>query len=191
MQAGEGGVIVYEKASLREESIILNTLRRLFKPGIVREFFNGKHILVARAKRLEVFLVTDRMLELIVKIKKVGREPYCTGVFIGILREKRGRLTFRPSLDVMERLFQKAKMNAVIVTAKAEQLVLYGRDVLVEGVLDILPPIREYTLIVNENLEVLALGKPIYKPEKWKVLDPKTPVVKNLIDKGWYLRRGG
>lgn len=128
-----------------------------------------KVILIGEAARREVFITTKEVYKTLKKIKK---EPYTVGIIIGEFRRNK----FFPSLEGVK----FAKYKKIYVNDKAEQLVLYGRDVFPNSIIkgEKLKP-EEKCIIANKKGEILAIGK----VEKDKI--------KNIIDRGWYLRKGG
>jgi len=129
----------------------------------------SKVILIGEAERREVFITTKEVYK---TLKKINKEPYTVGVIIGEFRRNK----FFPNLEGAK----FAKYKKIYVNDKAEQLVLYGRDVFPNSIIkgEKLKP-KEKCIIVNKKGEILAIGK----VEKDKI--------KNIIDRGWYLRKGG
>lgn len=154
------------------------------------EFLKDKKILVSVAERREVFLANNEQFEIYNELVEHGRYPYFIGLFAGILLG-RGTVKIRPSLDLFEKLFKIASSNAIVITDKAVENILYGKDLLVEGVERILEPIGPYPLLVNRSYEVVGLGELILPPLMWGEAKPNDVVARNIMDKGWYLRRGG
>jgi ribosome biogenesis protein Nip4 len=122
--------------------------------------------------RLEVFATTGDAHHTLEECKK---EPYTVGLYLGEI--KRGR--FLLGLEGAALLGPHTDKK-VVVNKKAEQLVLYGRDVLHKSVLKLPPGLKpqEKCLMVNEDGEVLGIGR------------VERDCIKNLLDRGWYLRRG-
>jgi len=129
----------------------------------------SKVILIGEAERREVFITTKEAYK---TLKKINKEPYTVGVIIGEFRGNK----FFPNIEGAK----FAKYKKIYVNDKAEQLVLYGRDVFPNSIIkgEKLKP-KEKCIIVNKKGEILAIGK----VEKDKI--------KNIIDRGWYLRKGG
>ncbi len=64
---------------------------------------------------------------------------------------------------------------------------------MLNSIVDILPPIGYLTVVANRGLEILGLAKPLINIEDAINKGAKKDVIalKNVIDKGWYLRKGG
>jgi len=133
------------------------------------EAFKGKELFVSRQ---EVFLVAPQAAEILDTLA-----PYCAGLSIGRFRGQK----FLLGLEGAYLISREAK-NKVVVDPRGEQLSLYGRDIFINSVLKY-PPLAsgQECLIVNQNEEPLALGA--FKGGR--------VFVKNLKDRGWYLRKGG
>ncbi len=114
------------------------------------------------------YLVDSSLL----KIKdKIGKDVFSIGVFLGEVKSKK----FIPSIQLIDLLSTKSNKK-IVVNNKAEWLFLCGRDVFKQSIISgSLKTGKEY-FVTNSKNENLGLGK----------FDGK--VVKNLIDKGQYLR---
>lgn len=132
-----------------------------------------KVVLAAFGGRREIFITGKGTYKILDAMKK---NPYFAGLFIG--ETKNGR--FIPSLEGATLMAPHTKKK-IVVNKKAEQLVLYGRDVLLKSVLDSPGGLSsgDTYLIVNERDELLGIGR------------IENDVIKNLMDRGWYLRKGG
>lgn len=154
------------------------------------KILEDKRLLLVSAERVELFLVSEEQYKIFVKLKESGRNPYFAGVFSGVLLKSK-TLRVRPSLDLFEKIFKKFKRNAVVVSRKAMENILYGRDLLKEGVIKVLKPLGPYPLLVNVELEVIGLGRLVKPYSEWSHVNSKDVVVETIMDKGWYLRSGG
>lgn len=138
----------------------------------VDEILEGRDILVSCNGRTEVFVTNPKTAD---TLKKMKKDPYCVGLYIGEIKKDRFFLSLEGATLIKG--FTKKK---VFVTRKAEQLVLYKRDVLSKSVIKYACDIKtdEKCLIVNEDDEVLAIGI------------KRRDFIGNIIDRGWYLRKG-
>ncbi|MFA6072996.1 MAG: hypothetical protein WC758_02710 [Candidatus Woesearchaeota archaeon] len=138
----------------------LESFVRLFTDEKIKHHKKGK----------KFFLINDELLE----IEKKLPETISTGIILGEMKEN-----FRPSIYLLEILSSKTK-NKMFVNDKAEWLFLCGRDILPPGIVNDCSTEKLF-LIQNERDENLGLGK--------KVRQKKTHFVKNIIDRGNFLRR--
>ncbi len=147
----------------RRERILIQEC--LIEFGVDVERLEG--IMVCIGKK--VFLVKENILEIVREIEmKTGRTPYAVGVEIGtLLRE------FEPSLELAELICEYTEEKAV-VNEEGEKLFSYGRDVFLENVRN--GKTRGKKIVVNERGEVLGFG----------FFDGA--MLKNVVDKGFYLR---
>ncbi len=135
---------------------------------------------------IELFAITQNMLDLILLLNKTDVQPYSAGFPLGIV--KKGG--FKPSLPLAKILFKKCRhqtLNFLVLDEKAERKYLYGRDVFVDIKKTKQPYTikkQDYVIVVNTRFDVLGWGF-IVEKVKGKVK------LQNIIDVGWYLRSGG
>lgn len=147
----------------------------------VTHFLQGKHLLVGRGRRHEVYLLSGALLKLYQTISS-HRHPYFIGLFLGELEGE----TLEPSLHILQRLTTKAKEKAVVkVTNEGEQRFLYGHNLISNHLQDpsSVAHIEGRTIIINQRGE--GLGYCVIAMKR-----TQTPVLKSRKDLGWYLRRG-
>lgn len=114
-----------------------------------------------------VFLVDKALLKTARILQKEGVTPYALGVEIG--RVYKG---FLPSIELADVMCELTDAKSVI-NEEGEKLFSYGRDVFLQN---IVTGGEGYQIVVNEQGEVLGLG--FFDGE----------MLKNVIDKGFYLR---
>ncbi len=154
-----------------EEWKILKNFEKEF--GIdLRRIFPEKIFLISSGRK-EIFMVDDFVYKI---YNKINREIYSIGLYIGEIRGK----YFLISLELAS-IIEPFTNNKIVVNEKAEQLFLYGRDIFKESIVKEYKRFKlgERCLVLNKRHEVLGIGK--YERN----------IVKNLMDRGWYLRRGG
>lgn len=123
-------------------------------------------VLVVIGKK--VFLVEKEVLKVARELGKRGVVPYAVGTEIGTFLKG-----FEPSIGLADVLFKYTGMKTV-VNEEGEKLFSYGRDVFVQNVVE--GKEEGNRIVVNENDEVLGFG--FFDGE----------MVKNVVDKGFYLR---
>ncbi len=138
----------------------------------LRRIFPEKIFLISSGRK-EIFIVDDFVYKI---YNKINREIYSIGLYIGEIRGK----YFLISLELAS-IIEPFTNNKIVVNEKAEQLFLYGRDIFKESIVKEYKRFKlgERCLVLNKRHEVLGIGK--YERN----------IVKNLMDRGWYLRRGG
>ena len=116
----------------------------------------------------KVFLVGGEVLKIAEGIKRKGVTPYALGVEIGTLSEG-----FEPSIELAE-VISGVTDEKTVITAEGEKLFSYGRDVFLQNIVE--GRVKGDRVVVNEEDEVLGFG--FFDGE----------MLKNVIDKGFYLR---
>ena len=109
------------------------------------------------------------------------RNIYGAGISFGSFEVKSGqrnKIKFSISLEGMSLISSDIIKNYVVVNKKGETLFLYGRDVFKSSILEINGGGK--VAVFNKNKELLGIGS-----------YGGGDIIKNIIDKGWYLRKGG
>ncbi len=156
-----------------EEKEVLKTLGEEFEVDI-EQVFRDKTILVGEGKRKEVFITNKATNK---QLNYMQRMPYFAGLYIGDIKGKKFLLGLEGA-----NIISKYSNKKVVVDQKTEQLVLYGRDIFSKSARHLYKEadVGDRILIVNENNECLGIG----------VLNKGEVLVKNIMDRGWYLRKG-
>ncbi len=138
----------------------------------LKKIFRNKLFVVSTGRK-EIFVVDKFLYEI---YKKLNREVYCLGLYIGEIKKN----FFLLSLELAS-IIEPFTKNKIIVNEKAEQLFLYGKDIFENSILKSFKKFKygERCLVLNKHHETLGIGKYMGK------------VIKNLMDRGWYLRKGG
>jgi len=125
-------------------------------------------------KYAELFIIKDNLLhETVYEISKF-HNVYFAGIYGGSFKNKK----FKLSLDLAEHLYRLGKLNnTLVVNDRLAAKFLYGKDITLERIADK----ESLFLILNTKKDVLGIGKTVVGSR----------VIINLVDKGWYLRRGG
>lgn len=135
-------------------------------------------------KKIEYYKLGDRFYKknnlLIELMQKISNKPYSISLFLGEIRNRR----FFPSIALIDEISFLSDKK-VYLNEKAEWLFICGRDVFNSGV------VRSnaktgLVLVQNENDENLGYGEIVSELNATK--NKKAVFVKNLLDKGKYLR---
>ena len=150
------------------------------------EFFKDKVLVLQKddSKKVMVCLVNDKIEELMASMI----HPYSLGLDIGELRKQ-----FIPSIagaDLFAR-FGKRNKFYIVVSEKAEKLVLYGRDIMGESIVEASDTLGENELVIllNTSYEALAIGRTRFSGSS--LLHKGRVTVTTLADAGYYLREEG
>ena len=147
------------------------------------EFFKDKELMVQKdnKKKVVLCLVTDTIEEVMVQMM----HPYSLGLAIGELKKQ-----FIPSIagaDLFARYGERNKFY-IIVSDKAEKLVLYGRDIMGESIVEASDALDENELIIvlNTMFEAIAVGRTRFKGRS--LFQKGRVTVTTIADAGYYLR---
>jgi len=158
----------------REERTILN---RFFDKWDLFHYFKDKNLLVREGKVREFFMMTDDAKQL-----TLNKDPYLAGIKLGELRKH-----VSLGLEGARIFAENADKKKIVVTDQAEALVLYGRDVFGQSIIQHTNDFEEneIVLITNRYGDAIGIGRTRYRVDK---IREKGVTVTNIADRGWYLR---
>ena len=167
----------------REERTQIN--RALDRWGAF-EFFKHKPLIIQEVgtKKKIVCLVTGG----IEKAIQVMEDPYSAGLAIGELKKQ-----FIPSIAGADLFARYGERNRYYITVgeKAENLVLYGRDIMgesIEAASDALDE-NELVIVLNTAFEAIAVGRTRFAGRS--LFQKGRVTVSTIADAGYYLREEG
>jgi predicted RNA-binding protein (TIGR00451 family) len=171
---------LYRKPT-REEKTQIN--RALDRWGAF-EAMAGKALLVHENDELKTVCLVPQELEATI----VKMQPHLAGLAIGLLKKQ-----FLPSMsgaDLFARLGKK-NMFYVTVNENAEKLVLYGRDVMGESIVEASEELKENDLVIilNTKNEAIGIGRTRFAGRS--LLQKGKAAITTLADAGYYLRDEG
>lgn len=152
------------------------------------EFFKDKVLVLQKddtKKKIVVCLVNEKIEELLM----AGMiSPYSLGLAIGELGKE-----FSPSIAGADLFARYGKINKfyIVVSEKAEKLVLYGRDIMGESIVEASEALAENELVIllNTGHEALAIGRTRFSGKS--LLQKGRVTVTTVADAGYYLREEG
>lgn len=152
------------------------------------EFFKDKVLVLQKddtKKKIVVCLVNEKIEELLM----AGMiSPYSLGLAIGELGKE-----FSPSIAGADLFARYGKRNKfyIVVSEKAEKLVLYGRDIMGESIVEASEALAENELVIllNTGHEAIAIGRTRFSGKS--LLQKGRVTVTTLADAGYYLREEG
>jgi ribosome biogenesis protein Nip4 len=167
----------------REERTQIN--RALDRWGAF-EFFKHRPLIIQEVgmKKKIVCLVTGG----IEKDIQVMEDPYSAGLAIGELKKQ-----FIPSIAGADLFARYGERNKYYITVgeKAENLVLYGRDIMgesIEAASDALDE-NELVIVLNTAFEAIAVGRTRFAGRS--LFQKGRVTVSTIADAGYYLREEG
>ncbi|MBN1329894.1 MAG: hypothetical protein JXA54_10505 [Candidatus Heimdallarchaeota archaeon] len=179
-------VIIYRKLTSAEEKLILAALEYWLNPHNVEAFFNGNFFLVGEGNWIEVFITNNETYSLLELNSQIN--PYSVGIGLGEIKNKEFHLSLGGAFEI-----SKLSEKKVIINSEAEQLFLYQRNVLCKSILFCNEAIeeKEKVLVMNERSIFLGIGKLLLSAKELRIKENANKEgVLNLIDLGWYLRKG-
>jgi ribosome biogenesis protein Nip4 len=149
------------------------------------EFFKHRPLIIQEvAPKKKVVCLATAAIEKAVEVM----DPYSAGLAIGELKKQ-----FIPSIAGADLFARCGKRNRyyIVVGKKAENLVLYGRDIMGESILAASDALDENELVIvlNTAFEAIAVGRTRFAG---RALFQKGKVtVSTIADAGYYLREEG
>jgi ribosome biogenesis protein Nip4 len=178
--------IQFQEAPLDQKKMVMDKVDDLLGKGVAPKVIGELRIILATGKRVELFLVSNQLMDIFKKTKR-KRNPYCLGLYFGDLLNNELLLSIEGATLCSPYTDRKVK-----VSHKGEQAVLYGRDVQRSLIENFPSSIRlgQKVIIINRLDEALALGRALIYGKEFHDAHKDTSVIKNILDRGWYLRKG-
>ncbi len=151
------------------------------------QLINEKHhFVIGDGNWKEVFITNKTTATFVTDKKRIS--PYSIGLGIGEIKKNELLLTLSGGYFISPHTDKKA-----IINPEAEQLFLYMRDIYCKSIISIKKGLsrEDKVLITNTSNDYLGLGKILLLISDFG--DPKKKdevAIKNIIDLGWYLRKG-
>jgi ribosome biogenesis protein Nip4 len=166
----------------REERTQLN---RAFNRWGAFEFFEHKALIIQEVDTKKVVCLVSPGIK---KALQDTEDPYSAGLAIGDLKKQ-----FIPSIAGADLFARYGKRNKyyIVVSEKAENLVLYGRDVMGESIVAASNALDENELVIvlNTAFEAIAVGRTRFAGSSLFLKGRAT--VSTITDAGYYLREEG
>ena len=169
---------MFRKLTRQETTIV----RREFNRWGIYEYIKDKNLVIKENKtnKKELFIIPLPLNDFI-----FSSQSFYGGLQMGFLKKK----IFLPSLHFFSIVSKFGRdFPYVIVDNRSEQLILYGKDIFVNSIIDASPNIHQNSilLILNKSKEFLGIGRSKYETAKIKSKGIVT--VYTLSDLGGYLR---
>ena len=179
-------VIVYREptsAEMKNIQIVLSDWVEKAKLKVINENYQ---FIIGEGNWKEVFISNSTTSTIIKTFKDIT--PYSVGLGLGEIKNEEFLLSLSGGQFIFDYSDKKVTINP-----EAEQLFLYKRDIHCKSIITIKNEFspEDKVLITNSNDDYLGLGKiilPISEIRNPKNID--VVAIKNIIDLGWYLRKG-
>ncbi len=174
---------VLKRVSPGEREWLARELGRRFRSEGVRRVVEGMELVKLEGRWTEYF---DASRVRVDPGEVPGwADPFVAGVPVC---ERSSRGGVRVHLEGVRVLAEEVEEIRVYVRERSAVLFTYGRDVLPEGVVEVLGPEVPRLVAVMFRDE---LGEHCVGVGRLRFTRDGRPMVDNVIDRGWYLRRGG
>ncbi len=162
----------------------LKVLRNALRYFRAESFLRTHRFFIVDNKRKNIFMCTHEIYEMITELSS-GIDFMWAGIKIGEMSSRKVRFTLEGAY------YLTGKRNRIFVKPKGEMLFLYGRDVLASSVLSWDKDVKEndVVFVANKHGDILGIGRLTHSPERISNLEPHETAVKNLVDRGEYLRK--
>ncbi|MDQ3853475.1 MAG: ribosomal biogenesis protein [Thermoproteota archaeon] len=150
------------------------------------EFFKHKPLIIQEVgtKNKVVCLAADGIDKIVQMM-----DPYSAGLAIGELKKQ-----FLPSIagaDLFARYAERKNKYYIMVSDQAEKLVLYGRDIMGESIVEASDALgqNELVIVLNTAFEAIAVGRTRFAGKS--LFQKGRVTVSTIADAGYYLREEG
>lgn len=163
----------------------LTQLKRSFNRWGIFTFMEAQNLLIKQdsiVNEREVLLTTKASLD---ALRLGALQPKHMGIAIGAIRNKK----FIPSLPGAEVIAKHSTgFPYIVINEVAEALVLYGRDILGDSVLEASKKLdqNEIAIILNQKRECVGIGRTRFT--EGNLFKKGKATVHTLVDAGIYLR---
>jgi len=178
-----------------EKKIITDSLFRISTQIISvlnnsdNEFFILFNKLSLNSKFPSIFLVSNNLIEMINRFDS-ELSINSMGVYFGFIKKNQFLLSLEGA-EFLNKLNAFPEKHHIIVNNEGEKSILYGNHIITKF-LHNTPKLLEknaFVLILNESNELISIGYSQVDFDLICKLKPKDIIVKNLKDKGYYLRK--
>jgi len=161
----------------------------LFLDENVRSLYMSFKTLDPNDKYPSVYFVSAELSEIIDKFK-FNDIIMSAGVYFGFVKNNK----FFLSLEGAELLYNFQIVNEnkyIYVNDEAEKAVLYGNPIKKEMITSVSKELKkeDILLIFNHTNEMISIAQSLVNYNNYQNANPKEIIARNLVDKGYYLRK--
>lgn len=140
-----------------------------------------QNVIFAKNQKTEIYLVSDELLKIFNIVSK-SKHPYTLGFYFGEISKD---ISF--GFETLYKYAKKSDYHKAKISRKAEMKFLYGRDIKADQLRDYDEDLRigDNVVVCNKSNEAIGLGVVVSNLKKARRAEV---VIKNLKDRGWYLR---
>ena len=136
-----------------------------------------------------IYLITENHKKALIHFQK-NAKIISAGTYLGFIVRRQFFLSLEGAeLLLGEKLIPEQRI--VQVNIEGEKAILYGNPIEKKMILDFSSNLKKdsFILILNQLNELIALGNVELELENFKLFNERDILIKNLVDKGYYLRR--
>jgi ribosome biogenesis protein Nip4 len=136
-----------------------------------------------------IYLITEEINKVLKRFQQIV-DIISAGIYLGFIEIGK----FFLSLEGAELLLKEKLVPVqrfIKVNKEGEKAILYGNSIEKKMILDFSSEVKKNSLIFifNPLKELIALGNVVVDLENFEVFNERDILIKNLVDKGYYLRR--
>lgn len=145
----------------------------------ISKLFEKQKVLISQGDHKEIFFVSDELMQVYKKMK--DKHPFSIGFFFGEIGKGIGF-----SIETIQRYANITDNHKVVINRRFEQKFLHGRNPSSETVISFDPELKlgDFAVVCNSLDEALGFGI-VTGDFRSRT---RTQVIKNKMDRGWYLR---
>lgn len=164
------------------EDAIVSEVHNVLKKCYDVNLSNSLTLLCKRAKEhIDIFIMSKTCIDKVLKRVIVYAQQHIVSMGVHVFRKKSNKLL--PMLGLLN--FIKPRKGYVVVSYEGIKHFLYGKDILHNNIIEIVEFPADCKLpyiVVGPKGEAVGYGRLIVFKGK--------PLIRNVLDLGWYLRSG-
>ena len=179
-------VVIYRELTNDESELVKNDLLYWLAEEDIIDLQKEFEFIVGEGNWKEVYIVNKQTMNLLRNNNNV--KPFSVGLGIGEIKGNELLISISGAMILAEQSKKK-----ITISSKAEQLFLYKRNVLAKSIRTISfeYDLNDKALIMNEKGDCLGIGKMLLTSNDLENKEMyEKEAIRNLMDLGWYLRKG-
>ncbi len=155
------------------------------------EIFSGVVFIIRERKKnvLSLYAISNDIWENVQKLMELNLQLESLGIWVGEIREE----NFNPSLELVQLIAPHIRGRTMYLTERGSQIFVYGHNILAQSVKRVTRDVNANDIVLVRSNDKLPIGmaKVFENPKKLRKMKKDDVFAQNLLDIGWYLRRGG
>ena len=178
-------MINFRELSEKEEEIFEEELEYWIGSSHSKNLKGKYSFIIAEGKWKELLLTNHYTINMFTE--NIIKNPYSIGISFGEFKKN----AFLINLGALS-ILKKYTNKLIIISDEAEQLFLYKRSIIINSVIEISKQITkgDKAIIINQKKDALGIGELLIEPSEIGKQPKNEFIVRNIIDLGWFLRKG-